>query len=268
MAEHNRIYLINRDLQIVSYAIDLSLIDYKAAITKKDFAAAQLAFARVPQSLYTRAARFLEHQGFLSEALELTLDADHKLELALQLDRLPLACEIVEKSSRSGLDLSSKWKLVGDKALEAGNVDLAKSCFSFAKDATSLFLIGASVGDAEALKNAVSFATDAQSNVALWSSLILGDMEGCLSLLSRSGRYAEACLFARTYCPDKLNAHFQSWKEELGKVSKSLANALTEPKEIYIAKHTKRLAEHETKVSVPATEQLNPDYSHQSELPE
>ena len=121
--------------------------------------------------------------------------------------------------------------------------------------ASSLFLVGASVGDIDALKKAAQLSGEAHGNVALWSNLILGDIDASLSLLTKAGRHAEACLLARTYAPEKVHAHFECWRDELSKVNKQLALALKEP-----AKRVQRIRDDpERQVSVPAPEQLTPE---------
>ncbi len=52
------------------------------------------------------------------EALEVTHDLDHKFELALQLGKLEVAREILEKS-----ESEQKWKQLADLALANGKVN-------------------------------------------------------------------------------------------------------------------------------------------------
>lgn len=79
--------------------------------------------------------------------MEVTTDADHKFDLAIQLDDLEQALDLVRASPDVGSE--GKWKTVGDKALAAWRVDLAIECFKKAGDLGSLLLIFTSIGDRE-----------------------------------------------------------------------------------------------------------------------
>ena len=95
MPENSKVYLLDRDFSIVSYHIPQSLIAYQAAILNKDFANAQNHFAQLDESYHTKVAKFLEHQGFKDQALEISKDSDHKLELALVLGKLNFARDVI-----------------------------------------------------------------------------------------------------------------------------------------------------------------------------
>ena len=56
------------------------------------------------------------------------------------------------------------------------------------------------------------------NNIAFVCSLLLGELNECVELLTSSDRLAEAALFARTYIPSRLPDVVTAWKEELAKV--------------------------------------------------
>jgi coatomer subunit beta' len=62
-------------------------------------------------------ARFLETQGMLHEALEMSQDQEHRFELALNLGDLKTCFEIAV-----ALDHEEKYKSIGDLALSQWNV--------------------------------------------------------------------------------------------------------------------------------------------------
>lgn len=72
---------------------------------------------RIPEDQRTRIAHFLESQGLKEEALEVTQDLDHKFELAVQLGKLDVAHEILQKS-----ESEQKWKQLADLALSSAKV--------------------------------------------------------------------------------------------------------------------------------------------------
>ena len=95
----NRVYLGDKEMNVVSYSLRLSVLEYQTAIMRKDFDTADrvirslscdnvpvhMTFLSVPQVLptiphdqRTRVAHFLEKQGFKQQALAVSTDLDHK----------------------------------------------------------------------------------------------------------------------------------------------------------------------------------------------
>ena len=106
----NRVYLGDKELNVVSYSLQLSVLEYQTAIMRKDFDTADkvchlslvyvililmvdsllslslsLSLSLPPQVLptiprdqRTRVAHFLEQQGFKQQALAVSTDVDHK----------------------------------------------------------------------------------------------------------------------------------------------------------------------------------------------
>lgn len=83
-------------------------------------------------------------------AISVTLDPDHKFDLALQLDDLDTALEIV-RSIPEG-EATTKWKSIGDRALTVWRFDLARDCFEKAGDLSALMLLLLSTGDRNGLQ--------------------------------------------------------------------------------------------------------------------
>lgn len=75
----------------------------------------------------------------------MTTDADHKFDLALQLDDLDVALEIAR--SVPELEAEMKWKALGDRALAVWRFDLARECFEKANDLSALMLLLMATGD-------------------------------------------------------------------------------------------------------------------------
>jgi coatomer subunit beta' len=136
--------------------------------------------------------------------------------LALALGQLGTALELARAA-----DVEHKWKTVGDAALSGWDVALAAECFKNAKDLGSLLLLHSSTGDREGLR-ALSLQASASGahNVAFTCLWQLGDIEGCINLLTRTGRVAEAVLFAQTYKPSIAVKAVSLWKESLEKEKK------------------------------------------------
>lgn len=59
----NRIYVADKEVNVVSYSLSLSLIEYQTAILRGDMDSAKAILPSVPSDQRNRVARFLETQG-------------------------------------------------------------------------------------------------------------------------------------------------------------------------------------------------------------
>jgi len=236
MPDQSKLYLTDREHNITSWPLHLALVEYQSAIMRKDFTASEKHFADVPESLHNRLARFLENQGYAMEALAISKDDDHRFELATQLGRLQMAADIITSmseqaaASASAVPPRAKWKSLGDVALEQGDIQLARRCFTQANDIGSLFLLQTSCGDAVELAKTASMARDSGiTNVACICYLLLGDTKSALQVLIQAKRLPEAAFFARSYCPSELPEVVNLWKADLAQVNQAVADSLADP---------------------------------------
>ena len=166
-------------------------------------------------------------------ALSVTTDADQKFELALALDDLSRALEIIESggAKQSGNEL--KWQSLGDRALASWKIDLAARCFESAGDLSALLLIYTSVGNREGMKSLAEQArAKGLNNIAFSALLQLQDTAGCVDLLVSTERIPEAALFARTYAPSQVSRVVKAWKADLeGKKRAKIAAGIADPEE-------------------------------------
>ena len=58
----------------------LAVLQYQTAVMRGDFDSANVLLPNIPESEYTKVARFLESQGFKEEAFAVTTDPDHKFD--------------------------------------------------------------------------------------------------------------------------------------------------------------------------------------------
>lgn len=212
----SRIYLADKDVNVTSFALSLSVVEYQTLVLRDDMESAEELLPTIPTDQLNKIARFLEGQGHKELALEVATDSEHKFELALALGKLPVALELAREANAE-----HKWKTVGDAALAAWDVALAAECFTNAKDLGSLLLLHSSTGDRDGLQALSLQAQEAGAhNVAFTCLWLLGDVEGCIDLLTRTGRSAEAVLFSQTYKPSLTIKTVGSWKESLEKEKK------------------------------------------------
>jgi coatomer subunit beta' len=212
----SRIYLADKDVNVTSFALSVSVLEYQTLVLRDDMESAAELLPTIPTDQLNKIARFLEGQGHKELALEVATDPEHKFELALALGQLPIALELATEAN-----VEHKWKTVGDAALVAWDVTLAVECFTNAKDLGSLLLLHTSTGDAEGLRAlSVQAADTGAHNVAFTCLWQLGDVEGCIDVLTKTGRTAEAVLFSQTYKPSITVKTVKLWKESLEKGKK------------------------------------------------
>ena len=213
----SRIYLADKDVNVTSFSLSLSVVEYQTLVLRDDMESAAELLPSIPSDQLNKIARFLEGQGHKELALEVATDPEHKFELALALGQLPIALELAREA-----DVEHKWKTVGDAALAGWDVALAAECFVNAKDLGSLLLLHSSTGDVEGLRAlAVQASNTGAHNVAFTCLWQLADIEGCIDLLTKTGRIAEAVLFSQTYKPSATVKTVKLWKESLEKDKKS-----------------------------------------------
>ena len=206
-----RVYVADKDVQIVSFALSLSVIEYQTLVLRGDLDSANEMLADIPEDQKSKIARFLEGQGYKEQALEVATDSEHRFELALSLNQLEIALELAREA-----DVEHKWKTVGDAALTAWNMRLAEECFTHAKDMGSLLLLYTSSCNEAGLRKLAQQADDAGArNVAFSCLWQVGDLNACIDLLIRTDRTPEAVLFAQTYLPSRAAEITKQWKQGL-----------------------------------------------------
>ncbi|KJE89459.1 coatomer subunit beta [Capsaspora owczarzaki ATCC 30864] len=227
IAEHNRVYLCDKDLNVVSFYLSVSVLEYETAVMRQDFAAAEAILPRIPPKQRNRVAHFLEKQGFKEQALAVSDDLEHKFDLAVQLKKLNVAYEMA-KHAESEL----KWRQLGELAFSAWDLRLAEECLFQAKDLGGLLLLFSCIGNGNSIHKLGQLAIDVgQNNIAFVCYFLTGDLEHCLDLLCSTGRLPEAAFFARTYLPSKVSSVVRLWRENLATTNKKAAESLADPME-------------------------------------
>lgn len=231
----SRIYLCDKDVSVTSFALSLPVLEYQTLVLRDELEAASELLTSIPEGELNKVARFLDGQGHKELALEVATDPEHKFELALALNRLDIALELAKEANvehrwKTGMSLQPTCFLspeantnfaVGDTALAAWDVSLAAECFTHANDLGSLMLLYSSTADREGLASLATKAEEAGvHNVAFSSKWLLGDVDGCVEILIKTGRLAEAVLFSQTYKPSLTVETVKQWKESLEKNKK------------------------------------------------
>ncbi|KAJ5915903.1 COPI vesicle coat beta' subunit [Penicillium verhagenii] len=214
-----RIYLCDKDVNVVSFGLSLSMVSYQTVVLRGDMETAAELLEDVPQDQMNKVARFLEGQGYKEMALEVATDPEHRFDLALSLNDLETALQITRDAK---VENSHRWKLLGDKSMESWNLALAEECFVNSKDLGSLLLLHTASNNRAGLRALVAQASESGlHNVAFSALWSLGDIDGGIELLVQTNRIAEAVFFAQTYKPSCAPALVVQWKESLDTSGKS-----------------------------------------------
>ncbi|KAG7263738.1 hypothetical protein CRUP_016235 [Coryphaenoides rupestris] len=194
----DRLYLGDKELNIVSYSLLVSVLEYQTAVMRRDFGMADKVLPTIPKEQRTRVAHFLEKQGFKQQALAVSTDPEHRFELALHLGELKIAYQL---------------------AVEA-------------EDYGGLLLLATASGNAAMVsKLAEGAQKDGKNNVAFMTYFLQGKLDQCLELLIRTNRLPEAAFLARTYLPSQVSRVVKLWRESLAKVNQKAADSLADPTE-------------------------------------
>jgi len=221
----NRLYLGDKELNVMSFALLLSVLEYQTAVMRRDFETADKVLPTIPKEQRTRVAHFLEKQGFKKQALAVSTDPEHRFDLAVSLGDLQIAKDIAAEN-----DSEQKWKQLAELAIKQSEFELAQEALHKAQDLGGLLLLATSAGNANmVLKLAQSAEEAGKNNVSFTSYFLLGKLDRCLEILIETDRLPEAAFFARTYMPSAIPRIVSLWKDSLSKVNEKAAQSLADP---------------------------------------
>lgn len=230
IARDGRIFFTDKDINVSSFALPSTLIEYQIAILRGDEAAAAEILPKVPSDQLSRVARFLESQGFKELALDISTDQEHKFELAIQLQQLDVAYEIAAQ-----VDQEEKWKILGDAAMGDWKFALAEECLKHAHDIEGLLLMYQAAGNVSGMVSVAEMAKNVgKHNIAFLANFYLTRLEECVDLLESTNRIPEAAFFSQTYLPGAVPEVVSKWrnwlkKENKGVIAKNLADPISHP---------------------------------------
>ncbi|XP_022653578.1 coatomer subunit beta'-like [Varroa jacobsoni] len=225
LPKESRLYLGDKELNVVSYSLLVSVLEYQTAVMRRDFDTADRVLPIIPKEQRTRVAHFLEKQGFKKQALAVSVDPEHRFELALQLGDLKTALQLAQENATE-----QRWKQLAELALVQSQFGLAQRCLHQAQDFPGMLLLATSAGDANTVQQLAKNAVPAgKYNVAFLSYFLLGEIEKALAILEETGRLPEAAFFAKCYAPSHTARIVGKWKDFLGQTNEKAAQALADP---------------------------------------
>jgi len=222
----NRVYLIDKRHNIVSYELVRYVLAYQDAIVREDFRTADMLVKKkkIGDAHMNKLAHFLEAQGHKEMALKVSLDAEHQFELALSLKRLELAKQILLKSPSP-----QKWRQLGDLALASLDFVSAEEAALECKDLALLYLLYTATNDEKGLRTLVQMAiAESKLNVAFNALYYLGATQEIVELLlsEQVDAVPQCAMFCRAYCPERVDEVQALWKQRLQSISPAAAKAL------------------------------------------
>ena len=213
----NKIYLMNKGFQLISYTLPYSFIMYQIAILSKQFDKAENLLSKIPESFNERVISFLQKFNYNDLCYKITKNPNQKFSLALKLKLLNDAYEIANQTKNS-----EKFKMVADLAFELGEFNYAEKAMKEAKDFSGLLLYYSSIQNREKLKELGEESKKiGLFNISFSTFFILNDIDNCFNLLIESKRFPEAAIFCRTYYPSKLNEVIELWNDEINQIDKN-----------------------------------------------
>jgi len=225
--QDNRLYLGDKELNVVSFLLLVSVLEYQTAVMRRDFDTADRVLQTVPREQRTRVAHFLEKQGFKKQALAVSIDPEHKFDLAIQLGDLDTGYALARETASE-----QKWKQLAELATKQAQFELAQQCLHEAQDHGGLLLLATAAGNGDMVAKLGLQAEQAgKHNVSFLSYFMLGQLEKCLQILLDSNRIPEAAFFARTYLPSEISRIVELWREQLSKVNEKAGQSLADPKD-------------------------------------
>lgn len=136
-----RLYLGDKELNVTSFSLLLSVLEYQTAVMRRDFETADRVLPTIPKEHRTRVAHFLEKQGFKQQALQVSTDSEHRFDLALQIGDLNTALDLARESENP-----QKWSQLAEVATSQNKFELVKECLEKANDFGGLLLLASSAG--------------------------------------------------------------------------------------------------------------------------
>lgn len=225
ISRENRLYLGDKELNVVSYSLLLPVLEYQTAVMRGDFEAADKILPSIPREQRTRVAQFLEKQGYKSQALAVSTDPEHRFDLALQLQDTKTAYQLALEAQSD-----MKWKQLAKLATSLSEFDLAQQCFSNAQDYSALLLLATSSGNSSMVRKLSEMSRQKGIfNASFLSYFILGDTKNALEVLVETNRLPEAAFFARSYLPSEVSRILKLWKESPKAKNDKSVQALADP---------------------------------------
>ena len=134
---------------------------------------------------------FLQGQGYLQEAIRVTKDPMRKLDLAISLQDVPQAMELLE-SQGEDKETAKYWSQLSEICLQKGDMQTALKCIEKARDFSTMLMLASCYSDEALMHRVQTLAHEAQwDNVAFMAAFARKDLDVCMAILTEEKRYPE-----------------------------------------------------------------------------
>lgn len=134
---------------------------------------------------------FLQGQGYLQEAIRVTKDPMRKLDLAISLQDVPQAMELLE-SQGEDKETAKYWSQLSEICLQKGDMQAALKCIEKARDFSTMLMLASCYSDEALMHRVQTLAHEAQwDNVAFMAAFARKDLDACMAILTEEKRYPE-----------------------------------------------------------------------------
>ena len=221
LPRENLLVLVDYQRKIIGFNLPYALLDFEVSIADGEEPDPE----SVPEEYRASCAKFLKQIGQKELALEVATDPVMKFDLALELERLDVAQKLA-------LELEDKalWKRLARAALNTGDFDMAKISITKCGDYSTLLILYKVKNLKSEMEELVELAEKAgQFNVAFTAAMLTDNKVKACQLLLKSGKYAEAALFARSRIPSMISECVKLWRENAP--NPKIAEAIADPAE-------------------------------------
>lgn len=255
--DEGKLYLIDKSFKVISWFINAEVLELQTLVMRGDlekFATSKITDEETGEQIpdvssiseddlseeystllksfskteLNQLSRFFEKLGYLTLSYSLSQDFDSKFQISLTKNDLSQAYELLlnnqKENPSTALGNASKWKKLGDLALNQWKIKLAQDCFSLAKDYSSLLLLLSSSNNVKELtKLAEECETKGKYNIAFQAWWIIGNKDKCFELLQKSERYVESAFLGHNYDikDENISKSVELWKTKLSSLNKS-----------------------------------------------
>ncbi|OAF65695.1 hypothetical protein A3Q56_06595, partial [Intoshia linei] len=225
LAKHCKVYLSDKNCQIVGYQLLNCVLDYQSAVLKNDFEAADTHLVSIPMSHRNSIAEFLHAQNFKKQALAVATDLEFKFILALEIEDIELSYDLAKQ-----LDSKDNWMRLSEVVERSGHINILLECLEKMEDLPGQFFYAKMLGSKDMLAKVAKKAyTEKHFNITFISYFISGRLDDCIELFIDNGRFSEAAIFARTYAPSRIVFVTNLWKKYIDKSDAKLAKSIATP---------------------------------------
>ena len=155
--------------------LDQYLLKYQTAVLAGDFDMANNILPQIGSRELEKLSLFLQGQGYLEEAIKVTKDPMRKLDLAISLEDVQQAMDLLDTQGNDN-ESTKYWSQLGEICLKKGDMKTALTCIEKARDFSTMLML----------------AREAQwGNVAFMAAFMQKDLDGCMDILTKEKRYPE-----------------------------------------------------------------------------